>query len=403
MKQMHSGWTFASGVAAGAGLIFLLDPERGGRRRALVRDKVVRAAHKGADAIDTTARDLSHRAQGVAVQVRRSLRPEAVPDDVLTARVRAKLGRVVSHPHAITVTASNGTVTLDGPVLARETRDLLKAVRRVPGVRDVVDRLDVHKRAEGIPALQGGVPRPGERSELMQQNWSPAARLVAGAAGGALAAYGASQRGATGWSLLAIGAALAARGGTNLPLSRLTGAGAGRRALDIQKTIYVAASPADVFAFWSDYVNFPRFMTNVREVRPTARPGETHWTVNGPAGIPVEFDTVVTAFRPDELIAWRTVEGSPVAHAGIVRFDPTPDGGTRVHIRLSYNPPGGAVGGAIAWLSGADPKTQLDEDLVRMKTFIETGRPARDAAQPMRPTGTSGRDERTDEPEPERP
>jgi uncharacterized membrane protein len=109
--------------------------------------------------------------------------------------------------------------------------------------------------------------------------------------------------------------------------------------------------------------------------------------------MPVEFDTVVTAFRPGELIAWRTVEGSPVAHAGIVRFDPTRDGGTRVHIRLSYNPPAGAVGAAVAWLTGADPKRQLDEDLVRMKTFIETGRPAHDAAEPARATGTSLTDE----------
>jgi uncharacterized membrane protein len=388
---MHKRWTFASGAAAGAGLALLLDPQRGGRRRALMRDKIVRAAHKGADAVDTTVRDLSQRAQGVAAEARGRLRSEVVPDAVLEARVRAKLGRVVSHPRAIDVAARDGCVTVEGPILAREAGKLLDVVRRTRGVCDVVDRLEVHERPDDIPSLQGGATRQGARSEVMQQNWAPTTRLLAGAAGGALIAYGVRQGRPIGWTLLALGTTLAARGAANLPLSRLTGAGAGRRALDIQKTIHVAAPVSDVFAFWSDYVNFPRFMANVREVRAISREGQSHWVVNGPAGMPIEFDTVVTAFRANELIAWRTVEGSPVAHAGIVRFEPTPDAGTRVHIRLSYNPPGGAVGAAVAWLTGADPKTQLDEDLVRMKTFIETGRPPRDAAEP-RATATPGMD-----------
>jgi len=387
---MNNSWTFASGVAAGAGLMFLLDPERGNRRRAVLRDKAVRAAHKGADAADATARDLSHRMRGIAAESRSRFRRETPPDDVLVARVRSKLGRFSSHPHAIKVTAADGRVTLEGPILAHEVDDLLAAVYRVRGVARVENRLQPHERPEDIPSLQGGVPRPGERTELMQRNWAPAARLLAGAAGGALAGYGLTRRDTAGWGLLALGSALAARGGTNLELKRLVGIGAGRRALDVQKTIHVNAPIEEVFSFWRDYMNFPKFMKNVREVRETARDGQSHWVVNGPGGVPIEFDTIVTAFVPGEVIAWKTTEGSPVAHAGIVRFDPTRNGGTRVHIRLSYNPPAGAIGAAVAWLTGADPKTQLDEDMVRMKTFIETGRAARDAAARERPTGTSG-------------
>jgi uncharacterized membrane protein len=386
-------WTFAAGLATGAGALFLLDPQRGGRRRALVRDKLVRAAHKGADAVDATARDFSQRAQGIAAEARARLRSQDVDDDVLVARVRSKVGRVLSHPHAVRVEATDGRVVLEGPVLAHELNDLLSAVWRVRGVADVENRLQVYHRPGDIPSLQGGAPRPGERYELMQENWSPTARLLAGACGGSLIAWGLTRRDAAGIGLLALGAALAARGATNLEFRRLIGVGAGRRAIDLQKTIHVSAPVEEVFAFWRDYTNFPKFMTNVREVRPTAAEGQSHWVVSGPAGIPVEFDTVVTGLVPNELIAWKTVEGSPVAHAGIIRFEPTRDGGTRVHIRMSYNPPAGALGAALASLIGADPKTKLDEDLIRMKTFIETGRVAHDAADRERPTGTAGTSE----------
>ena len=100
--------------------------------------------------------------------------------------------------------------------------------------------------------------------------------------------------------------------------------------------------------------------------RPTTRERQSHWTVSGPAGVPVEFDAEVSAFVPNEAFAWRTIEGAPVAHAGIVRFEPADDGRTRVHIRMSYNPPGGWIGHGVAAAFGADPKRSLDADLVRM-------------------------------------
>jgi uncharacterized membrane protein len=96
--------------------------------------------------------------------------------------------------------------------------------------------------------------------------------------------------------------------------------------------------------------------------------------------VPIEFDAVTTQMIPNEVIAWKTQEGSTVAHAGVVRFDETAEGSTRVTVRFSYNPPAGALGHAAAWLLGADAKRLFDDDLVRMKTLIETGRPPRDAA-----------------------
>ena len=165
-----------------------------------------------------------------------------------------------------------------------------------------------------------------------------------------------------------------------MELKRLTGVDAGRRAVEIQKTINVAAPIEQVYRFWTNYDNFPRFMSNVREVRDAGN-GMSHWAVDGPAGLPVEWDAVVTLRVPNEIFAWKSVEGASVENAGLVRFDRNEDDSTRVQIRLSYNPPAGAVGHAVAALFGADPKAQMDEDLMRMKSFIETGVRPGDAAE----------------------
>jgi uncharacterized membrane protein len=71
-----------------------------------------------------------------------------------------------------------------------------------------------------------------------------------------------------------------------------------------------------------------------------------------------------------------------VKHEGWVRFEQNGHGGSRITIRLCYVPPGGAFGHAVAALFGADPKSEMDSDLLRMKTIIETGRVPHDAARP---------------------
>jgi len=120
-------------------------------------------------------------------------------------------------------------------------------------------------------------------------------------------------------------------------------------------------------------------MSNVREVKDLGN-GRSHWVVAGPGGLPVEWEAVMTSYAPHERLAWRTEPGSIVQHTGSVRFQPNPDGSTTVNIRLAYNPGMGGVGHAVASLFGADPKSEMDADLVRMKTFIETGKSPADAA-----------------------
>ena len=180
-----------AGLGFGAALVFAFDPDRGARRRALVRDQVVRGSRKTRDGIDTTVRDIANRSRGVAASVRRRFRREEADDRRFAARVRSTLGRRASHPRAIDVDATGGEVTLRGPVLAGEVTDIMTAVEAVPGVRAVRNVLEAHDSAAGVPALQGRGRRPGPRLDLLQENWAPAQTLVAAAAiamGGALMA-----------------------------------------------------------------------------------------------------------------------------------------------------------------------------------------------------------------------
>jgi uncharacterized membrane protein len=370
----------AGGIGLGAALMYMLDPDRGSRRRVLVRDKLASAANAMPKAIGVTARDLSNRAEGLASQVTSLFSSKEVPDEVLVERVRSKMGRVVSHPHAIQVKADHGRVTLSGPILAREVDDLLATVSLVTSVTDVDNQLEAHEQADNLPSLQGEGTRSGYRFELMQENWSPTARVLAGVAGGALAAYGLSRRDAVSLALGAVGIGLLTRGVTNMEMKRLVGVGAGRRAVEIQKNINIAAPLRDVYEFWCNFENFSGFMSNVREVRDSGK-GRSHWIVSGPAGVSVEWDAVITKQIPNELLAWKSVEGATVESSGIIHFAPNEDGTTAVDIKLSYNPPAGAIGHVVAMLFGSDPKREMDEDLMRMKSFIETGVQPHDIAQ----------------------
>ncbi|HET9445843.1 MAG TPA: SRPBCC family protein [Steroidobacteraceae bacterium] len=232
-----------------------------------------------------------------------------------------------------------------------------------------------------------------ERSRLFDENWPPAFRLLAVLSSGALLLYGARQRGLLGLAAAAAGGVLAVRSATNTPIERLAGA-QGRRGIDIRKTIHVEAPVERVFATLANYENFPAFMRNVRDV--TLHPdGRSHWVVAGPAGFSVEWDAETSVSRPNELLGWRTVRSATVQHAGLIRFRPQ-GAGTQLDVRMTYNPPAGALGHIVAKLFGADAKTELEEDLVRLKTFLETGAAPRDAAahsietrQRSEPTGSA--------------
>ncbi|HEX9943885.1 MAG TPA: BON domain-containing protein [Thermoanaerobaculia bacterium] len=226
MDRQKLGRLGSAGLAAGlgAGLMYLLDPQGGGRRRAVARDKTVSALKKGGETARKTSRDLGNRTKGLVAEAGSKLRRGEVDDQVLRDRVRSKMGRVVSHPSAIEVTAEDGYVTLSGPVLAWEVDRLLVVVGKVKGVRDVENLLEVCESADDHPSLQGSGRTRG-------RNWSPTKRLLAGTAGGALALAGLKRRDKVGAAMSAIGLGLLAQGLTGVnakALLRRGGNGAGR-------------------------------------------------------------------------------------------------------------------------------------------------------------------------------
>jgi uncharacterized membrane protein len=367
------------GLGVGAGLMYLLDPDRGRRRRAQIRDEANHLINVADKAIGKVSRDLNNRFTGLESEVKSLFADEPAADEVVTARVRTALGRLVSHPHAVKVECKEGKVTLGGAVLAHEVDRLLSGVLAVKGVTEVEERLEVHEKAGSISDLQGGRERFGRRLELLQENWAPAPRVLAGVAGGAMALYGARRQDMIGRTLELVGLGLFARGLTNLEIKDLVGLSGGH-GISIHKTINIDAPVEKVYEVWNQHENFPHFMSRVLEVK-NLGDGRYHWKVAGPAGIPVEWEAAITKQIPNQMLAWESVAGSAVEQKGVVRFQPNENGGARVEVKMSYLPPAGAAGHVVAKLFGVDPKSEMTSDLLRMKTFIETGHQPHDAAE----------------------
>jgi osmotically-inducible protein OsmY len=147
--------SFVLGIAAGAAATWLMDPDRGRRRRALVRDQLVHAGHVLDDSARTNARHLRNRAVGLVHEAKGELLDHAVDDRVLEERVRSAVGRKVSNASSLIVTADQGNVVLSGEVPSDEVQELVRAARSVRGVQHVENVLRVYTDPSGRPGLQG--------------------------------------------------------------------------------------------------------------------------------------------------------------------------------------------------------------------------------------------------------
>jgi uncharacterized membrane protein len=181
-------------------------------------------------------------------------------------------------------------------------------------------------------------------------------------------------------------------------LSRRNGTMTDDGAIRVTRSIAINRRPDEIYAFWRDFENLPRFMYHLRSVRTTG-PDTSHWVTSAPGGTSIEWDAVLTADRPGELIAWRSVDGAEVENAGTVRFEPRPGRrGTVVRVEMEYRPPGGIAGAAVAMLFNQSPQQQLYDDLHRLKQVLEAGEVVRSDGspagmgsvlqRPARPVGT---------------
>jgi osmotically-inducible protein OsmY len=232
-KNGHTVGGFLTGFGAGVVAAYFLDPDDGRRRRAMARDRAQRTVREARGFLHAAGRDLRNRATGVAARIRSRVRGRNISDEVLEARVRAELGRVVLHPHAVEVACDDGRVTLTGSVHEDEADDLVARVRAVPGVSEIDNLLEIHDGPADIPGPHG----PG--SLAPRESWTPGVRLIAGAAGGILGLSGGRRGGLTGLALRALGIGLIARAVADRPISKIVGRGDG--ALQLHEPPTVAA------------------------------------------------------------------------------------------------------------------------------------------------------------------
>lgn len=220
-SEHNSHWSsWLAGITLGALAMYFSDPDRGRRRRALMRDQVEHWTREAGCAIDVASRDLTNRLQGVRARARKLLdqRSEMADDETLEQRVRVRLGRATSHPRAIKVLAQQGWINLHGAVLEREKEEVLDTVSNTPGVAGVSDNLQAYATPEHIPSLQGNHEIQRSRSGFAPGNWSPSTRALVAAGGCALGGYGLLRRASANAVLAALGLGLVASG--ILPASR---------------------------------------------------------------------------------------------------------------------------------------------------------------------------------------
>jgi uncharacterized membrane protein len=232
-------------------------------------------------------------------------------------------------------------------------------------------------------------------------------RWASAIGGGALALYGLTRGSLGGIALALVGGALVQRGvtghcnlydaigynsaeGDSLRNSENVSVPAGR-GIKVEKSVTINRPPEELYSFWRNFENLPRFMNHLESVRLTGE-GRSHWVAKAPAGRSVEWDAEIYNEKEGEMIAWRTLENADVDSAGSVHFEQAAGGrGTVVRVVLKYDPPGGKLGALVARLFGENPEQQIAEDLGRFKQLMETGEVATTEGQPSGRSASAGR------------
>ncbi len=236
--------------------------------------------------------------------------------------------------------------------------------------------------------------RPAGASGAVAANRRPAShvnidtgeRWLSLVGGSLLLVFGVSRGGRTGALAALGGGALiyrAARGHSQLydalgldegpiHVARVTSL-AHRRGVTVRRTVAINKPIDEIYAFWRDFENLPRFMRHLESVTCDGS-RRSHWVAKAPAGRRVTWDAEIVDEKPNELIAWRSLDDADIRHAGTVNFEQASGGrGTIIRVSLTYAPPGGKFAAVIAKLFGEEPSQQVHDDLRRLKQIMEAG------------------------------
>jgi uncharacterized membrane protein len=250
-------------------------------------------------------------------------------------------------------------------------------------------------RRVGHPSARGDDRGAGRRG--LVKNVARTERFGSVAAGAALVAYGIRRRDPIGLIAALVGGVLVRRGATgHCPVYYALGVSTGRadevlddpvhddvtsraatvnarKAIKVEHSVTIAKPRAELFAFWRNFENLPRFMEHLVSVRVDSET-RSHWTTKAPAGQTVEWDAEIVNVVPDSIIAWKSVGDADVANAGAVNFsDAAGDGGTVVRVTVDYEPPAGKLGALFSHVFSEEPDQQIRDDLRRFKQLMESG------------------------------
>ena len=201
--------------------------------------------------------------------------------------------------------------------------------------------------------------------------------------GGAMVLMGLSQRSLRGVLMAVAGGGLVYQGVTKQSTIQQAQEAIGiNKSIKVEKTVTINKPADELYRFWHDFENLPRFMKHLKSVS-VQNDKRSHWIANAPLDNSVEWDADILEDRENEFISWASVEGADVENSGFIRFKKAPgDRGTEVKVVLEYSPPGGALAAAFAKLFGEEPEQQIGDDLRRFKMLMEAGEIATTEGQP---------------------
>jgi len=231
------------------------------------------------------------------------------------------------------------------------------------------------------PQVQGDVPSPAPEINVA---WSERRLSLLGGLG--LAFYGIARRTWGGAALALVGGALVHRAVSgNCKLYSALGLNTAEtdtprdpedffdHAIHVEQSVSILRDQGELYRFWRDFQNLPRFMDHVKSVQ-VVDDKRSRWVVQGPVGMSLQWEAEIINEESNELIAWRSLGGADVDVAGSVRFIPAPEGrGTEVRVVIDYIPPTGKFGDVVAKLLGDSPSGQIREDLRHFKQLMESG------------------------------
>lgn len=248
----------------------------------------------------------------------------------------------------------------------------------------------------------------GQRALQQRRAWDgvnvgDSERWLSLVGGGLLGLYGLTRGSLGGLALAAVGGSLVYRGvsghcslyqalGVNTADRRgsATSIPAGH-GVKVEECITINRDPADLYAYWRNLENLGRFMRHLECVE-KIDDRRSRWVARAPLGATVSWEAEIINERPNELIAWKSREGSTVDTAGSVHFRRLPNGrGTELRVVLKYDPPAGKAGSALAWLTGQSPECQIREDLHHFKQVMEANEVPPTSGQPLGRGSTAGR------------